>query len=140
MQSNSVSGKTGDRRQETISSRFRSNASGLSAFTLLEVLLASTVLVAGTAAVLQTAAAVRRNAVRAEELARIQNACLSAMNLYVASSAPLPAEAELPIYNVPDEHITVRTYPSPHTGLSVLQLTVGTKYRLMRLVVVADGG
>lgn len=64
----------------------------------------------------------------------IHNACLSAMNLYAASSAPVPAAAELPIYNVPNEMISVQTFPSPYSGLSVLQLTVRQKYRLVRLI------
>lgn len=93
-----------------------------------------TVLVAGTAAVLQTTAAVRQSTQRTEELTHIQNACLSAVNLYAASSEPVPQTAELPIYNVPNERITVQTFQPPYTGLQGVQLTAGRKYRLIRLI------
>ena len=116
-----------------------------SGFTLLEILLTTTVLLVGLTAVLHTSRLALRKIAEARELTEVQNACHSLLSELLVQAAPIRPDAGKTIPHLPQWKIRVDLYHSPQSRLYVLHLSAqklssqddmrfGVKYQVIRWI------
>lgn len=114
-------------------------------YTLLEILLATTVLVIGLAAVLNLTQAGRKKSIAASDLSAVQLTCQSTLNRLLAQQAPIQPFGPIDLMGVSRWKIALQIYPSPKEGLYVLHMvaqkfeadgvyTTGPPFHLLRWV------
>ena len=114
-------------------------------FTLLEILLTTTILLIGLTAIFQTTRSALQSMASARELTEAQNACQAVLNELLAQSAPIQPDSGKTITNLPHWKIRIDIYPAPQPDLYVLHLSapqfspldnilLGIKYQLIRWI------
>lgn len=114
-------------------------------YTLLEILVATTILVIGLTAVFGIARTSQKKSVAAADLAAVQLACQSTLNELLARQTPIKPFAPKDLTDVPHWKIALYTYRSSRPGLCVLHLTaqkftiqgdlpIGAPFHLIRWV------
>lgn len=114
-------------------------------YTLLEILVATTILVIGLTAVFGIARSSQKKSVAAADLAAVQLVCQSTLNELLAQQTPIKSFGPKSLDGVPQWKIALSTYRSPRSGLCVLHLAaqkftaqgdvpIGTPFHLVRWV------
>jgi prepilin-type N-terminal cleavage/methylation domain-containing protein len=115
------------------------------AYTLLEILIATTILLLGLTAVFGVMRSAQKRSVAAADLADAQLACLTAMNELLAQQSPIKPSLPKTIEGLPDWKMTVAVFPSIKPELYVLhviaqkfdskgEMPVGIMYQLLRWI------
>ena len=114
-------------------------------FTLLEILLTTTVLLVGLTAIFHTTRSALRSISAARELSEAQNTCHAILNELLAQSAKIRPDEGKTIEHLPHWKIRIDIYPAPQPRLYVLHLSaqqfspqdgmlIGIKYHLIRWI------
>ena len=113
-------------------------------FTLLEILLTTTILLLGLTAVFHTTRSALQKMAAAKELNDAQNACQAVLNELLARNNPIEPHIGKTVEHLPRWKIRVDIYPSFQSGLYVLHLSAqqflpdgmipDTRYQLIRWV------
>ena len=129
------------RTSEFMAQSFRRQNDG---FTLLEILLATTVLLIGLTAVFHTTRSALQRMSKAKEQTDAQNACQMVLHELLARSSPIQPDEGKTIEQFPHWKIRVNIYPASQSDLYVLHLSalqftpdgtlIGEKYQLLRWI------
>jgi len=95
-----------------------------SGFTLLEIMLASSIFLGSVIVLGRLATIGRDHAVSADQLSRAQILCQTRLNEILAGIEPLEALSSEPMLEAPDWEISVEVGPTAHEQLSELKVTV----------------
>lgn len=132
-------------RLKNVSTKFTETPPRRCGYTLLEILVATTILVIGLASLFGIARSAQKKSVDAADLASVQLACQSTLNELLARQAPIKSFGIRNLDDVPQWKITLDIRPSPKRGLYTLHLTaqkftlqgdlpVGAPFHLLRWV------